>query len=171
MSDLLTKLSGGDLRSEGRAGEVAIEVIGNPDLLVTLVKGLHVEDKVTRARTCMVMEIISRENGDLLVEVVPQLIELASVDKVSQARWHLAEIFGNVSMSARQVEGVIPVLFDYLGDKSKIVRYCAVQALGVLGRESPMVDEIVRRILGMELETKSLRRAATEALSELGVEE
>ena len=171
MSEVLDKLSGGDLRSEGRAEEVAVEVIGNPDLLTSLVEGLHVEDKVRRARTCMVMEIVSREHGDLLVEVAPQLIELASVETIAQARWHLAEVFGNVPMSAGQVEEVIPILFDYLSDKSKIVRYCAVQALGVLGKASRRREEVVRRIRGLELETKSLRKAATGALRELGVEE
>ena len=62
-------------------------------------------------------------------------------------------------------------LLDYLDDKSKIVRYCSLQTLGVLGKGNPMRDKIVRRILGLELETKSLRKAATEALGELGVEE
>jgi len=71
MNGILEKLSGGDLRSEGKAEDVASEIIADPRLLADLVKGLSSDDKVIRARTCMTMEVISRDNPDLLIDVLP----------------------------------------------------------------------------------------------------
>jgi len=62
MNALLRKLSGGDLRSDGRANEVAEEVIRNPELLEQLLEGLDEPDDLVRARTVHVMERISRTN-------------------------------------------------------------------------------------------------------------
>lgn len=170
MNEILDKLSGGDLRSEGRAEEVAHEVVDNPALLPALTEGLCSEDKVTRGRTCMAMEVISRERPDLLAGTVSQLIELASRATVSQVKWHIAEVLANVSLSGADVERVIPVLLEYLDDRSKIVKYCAVQALGILGKTSPRRADIVRRISPLANESKSLAKAVHKALEHLGKE-
>jgi len=170
MNDILDKLSGGDLRSEGKAEEVASEIINDPGLLSALTEGLHSDDKVIRGRTCMTMEIISREHPDLLVSTIPQLIVLASTDTVSQIRWHLAEVFGNVPISNEETGNIFSILFEYLGDKSKIVKYCAVQTLGVLGEGSSRRDDIISRICGLEKESKGLAKAVKKALENLGVQ-
>jgi len=44
----------------------------------------------------------------------------------------LAEVFGNVLISDDDTEQVIPILFKYLSGKSKIVKYCSMQTLGIL---------------------------------------
>jgi HEAT repeat protein len=170
MSQILAKLSGGDLRSEGRAAEVAGEITNHPQLLTDLTEGLLHTEKLIRARTCMTMEIISRDHPDLLAAVVPQLIELASTETVPQARWHLAETLGNVALSDEDAERIIPVLLGYLVDKSKIVKYCAVQTLGILARKSPLRGTVVNSISALRDESKSLAKAVTKALQNLGVE-
>lgn len=168
MNEILEKLSGGDLRSEGRAEEVAQDIINNPRLLPALVEGLHSEEKLIRGRTCMTMEVISREHPDLLTDILPQLIELAATDTISQVRWHLAEVFGNLPVTADDAERIIPILIDYLGDKSKIVKYCAVMALAILGKESPRKEAIVGRIGPLKDEGKSMAKAVSKALGSLG---
>jgi hypothetical protein len=60
MNTLLQKLSGGDLRSDGRADEVAEEVTRNPRLLGQLFEGLSEHDDVIRARTAHALERVSR---------------------------------------------------------------------------------------------------------------
>jgi len=95
MKNILSKLSGGDLRSEGKAEEVAKEVIENPSLLSELLEGTKSKDKVIRGRTAMSLEIISRENVKLLEEYLPAIFELAE-DTVPQVRWHIAEILGRI---------------------------------------------------------------------------
>ena len=169
MNNILEKLSGGDLRSEGRAAEVAAEIIHNHCLLMDLIPGLQSDDKRVRARTCMTMEVISRDHPALLEDTVPQLIELASTDTVPQVRWHIAEIFGNVLISDDEIERIIPILLEYLRDKSKIVKYCAVQTLGILGKESPSRKTIADEIVTLKDNSKSLNKVVAKALQNLGI--
>jgi HEAT repeat protein len=168
VNEVLDRLSGGDLCTEGRAEEVALDIINDPSLLAALTEGLHSESKVIRGRACMAMEVISREHPNLLSSMIPDLIALASGDTVSQARWHLAEVFGNVPGSDGEAEQIISILFEYLNEKSKIVRYCAVQTLGILGKGSPRRGEILRRISGLRKDSKGLVKAVEKALERLG---
>ena len=170
MNSVLRKLAGGDLRSEGRAEEVAAEIVENPQLLPDLVEGLGSDDKLMRARTCMTMEVISRHDPELLSSVVPQLTDLATTDTVPQVRWHLAEILTRVPLASDQAEGLIPILLGYLDDRSKIVKYCAVRALGSLGGSSPARLEIAEAISGLGSENRSLAKAVAKAQKDLGVE-
>ena len=167
MNEILDKLSSADLRSEGRAEEVAREVVDNPALLPALAEGLYSEDKLIRGRTCMAMEVISREQADLLAGTVPQLVELASRATVSQVKWHIAEVFANIPISGADGERIIPILLQYLDDRSRIVKHCAVQALGVLGKMSPRRTEIASRISPVANESKSLAKAVHRALQSL----
>lgn len=129
MNDLLRELGGGDLRSEGRAAEVAARVIDDPASLPALAAGLGLDDRLIRARTCMALEVLSRTHADLLKPLRPRLIRAAEAETVAQARWHLAEVLANVPLTPKQRERLIPVLHDWLEDKSKIVRYCSRLAL------------------------------------------
>lgn len=170
MNEILKKLSTGDLRSEGESEEVALEIVNNPSLLIDLAQGMQSENKVIRARVCMTMEIISRQHPELLNEVVSQLIELAARDTVAQVRWHIAEIFGNVHIRDEDIEQIIQILFEYLKDKSKIVKYCSVQTLGILGGRSVLGDEIVARIQDLKGVSKSMHKIVTKTLQNLGYE-
>lgn len=51
MNYLLSKLAGGDLRSDGRADEVIKTILKDPELLTLLTEGLTEPDVVVRART------------------------------------------------------------------------------------------------------------------------
>ena len=167
MNDLLEMLSGGDLRSEGRAEEVAARVIEDPGLLPSLAEGLALDDRLVRARTCMSLEVLSRTRPELLLPLVPELVRTAERESVAQARWHLAEIFCIVALDAEQVERTIPVLLEYLDDRSRIVTYCAIQALGILGRDSPRRSEIASAVARHENDSKSVGKAVARALEEL----
>jgi hypothetical protein len=116
----------------------------------------------------MAMEVISREHPELLIYTIPELIALASRDTVAQVRWHIAEVFGNVPVSDVDAEQIISILFEYLSDKSKIVKYCAVQTLGILGKGSSRREDIVHRISSLRNESKGLAKAVAQALDKLG---
>jgi hypothetical protein len=160
-------LGGGDLRSEGRAAEVAARVIEDPDRLPGLAEGLSLDDKLLRARTCMCLEVISRSHPGLLEPLVPALIRTAEQETVAQARWHLAEILGNVPLGRAHAERAVTVLLGYLGDKSKIVVYCSVQTLGTLGRRSPRRSEIASAVRRRAKVSKSMEKAVARALEDL----
>ncbi|MHC4931685.1 MAG: HEAT repeat domain-containing protein [Planctomycetota bacterium] len=167
MNEILQMLTGGDLRSEGRAAEVAARVIGDQGCLPALAEGLPLDDKLIRARTCMSLEVLSRSHPELLRQLVPELIRAAEQETVAQARWHLAEIFCNVSLGRAEAERVVSVLLEYLGDKSRIVTYCAVQALGVLGKQSARRAEIAAAVQRHANDSKSMGKAVTRALADL----
>jgi len=167
MNETLQMLTGGDLRSEGRAAEVAAQVIGDPGSLPALAEGLALNDKLIRARTCMSMEVMSRSHPELLEPLVPELIRTAEHEAVAQARWHLAEIFCNVSLDREQAEQAVSILLEYLEDKSRIVTYCAVQALGVLGKQSARRSEIAAAVERHVGDSKSMAKAVARALAEL----
>ncbi len=167
MNELLRMLGGGDLRSEGRAADVAAQVIDDPDRLPALAEGLSFDDKLIRARTCMSMEVMSRTHPELLEPLVAVLIRTAEQEKVAQARWHLAEIFGNVPLDRKQTERVVPILLEYLEDKSKIVTYCAAQALGAVGGRSRRKADVVAGLRRHAGDSKSMAKAVARALEEL----
>jgi HEAT repeat protein len=169
MNEILRMLTGGDLRSEGRAAEVAVLVGEDPESLPALAAGLALEDKLLRARTCMSLEVLSRTRPELVQPLAPDLIRTAEREAVAQARWHLAEIFYNVALDRGQVERAIPILLRYLEDKSKIVRVCAVRALGVLGKNSRRRSDIAAEIRRHEGAGKGLAKAVARALEELGI--
>ena len=148
MRKILEKLDDGDLRSEGKAEEVAQEIISDPLLLDEMKEGLKSDNKVIRGRVCMTLEILSRTHPDLLADILSPLIELGITDTVPQVRWHIAEIFGNVQIPDDRIDQVVRILLDYLEDKSKIVKYCSVQTLGILGNRSSLKEEIKTMIGG-----------------------
>ena len=89
MNKLLKKLEDGDLRSDGRSGEVAEEVLRRPELFDELLEGLEASDNLIRGRTCNALEVISRVKSELLKETIPQLIALGRKDKTPFVKWHL----------------------------------------------------------------------------------
>ena len=167
MNDVLQMLTDGDLRSEGRAAEVAAQAIDDPQVLQALAEGLAIDDKLIRARTCMSMEVMSRSHPELLAPLVPELIRTAEQETVAQARWHLAEIFCCASLNRKQAEQAVSILLEYLEDKSRIVTHCAVQALGVLGKQSPRRSEIAAEIQRHADDSKSMAKAVAHAVAEL----
>lgn len=136
VNELILKLSGGDLRSDGRANEVADKVIVNPHLLDKLVEGLDVTDDVVRARTAHALERISRTHPEMLREYIPRFLDLAKKDKVPMVKWHLAMIFGNISPSKEDIDDVLSTLFHLLNDKSAAVKSWAISGLSIIGREN-----------------------------------
>ena len=132
MNELLRKLRGGDLRSDGRANEVAEEVIGTPQLLPLLVEGLAEPDGVVRARTAHALENVSRVHPEFLQDLTPQLRKLALEDEVPMVRWHIAMIFGNTT-GGKEIDDVVSVLFHLLEDESVFVVSWSIVSLCILG--------------------------------------
>lgn len=134
MNKLLRKLSGGDLRSDGRANEVAKEVIQNPRLLEQLLDGLNEPDDVIRGRTAHALERVSRTNQDMFRELMPQLISISMRDRVPMVKWHFAMIFGNTAFAAKDTGSIVSALLRLLTDESVFVRSWAISSLCVIGK-------------------------------------
>lgn len=165
----LGKISGGDLRSDGRANEVAEEVIRKPRLVSKLLEGLDESDDVIRARTSHALEKISRTNPEILREFVPRFIELAAEDKVPMVKWHLAMIFGNMTFPEEETDLVIYTLFHLLEDDSVFVRSWSIVSLRIIGRRNKSVRRnIIVRIRALrDDQSIAVRTKAIKALDVL----
>jgi len=128
-------LSGGSLISDGRANEAAERVLAKPHLFDQLVEGLSESNTVIRARTAHAMERISRTHPEMVKELLPKFIEMATRDPVPMVKWHMAMIFGNLPLPAESVDEIIQVLFRMLEDPSIFVKSWALVSLTVLGRQ------------------------------------
>ncbi|MBU6997596.1 MAG: HEAT repeat domain-containing protein [Theionarchaea archaeon] len=133
MNELLEKLRGGDLRSDGRANEVVKDVLESRHLLPMVIQGLDEPDDVVRRRTADALEKISRIAPELLKEFMRKLTDLMVHDDVPMVRWHLVMICGNVELSHEEAQEVVSVLVHLLQDRSTFVRSWTVATLCILG--------------------------------------
>jgi hypothetical protein len=135
MNELLKLLSVGNLQSDGRANEVADQVIRHPHLLNQLVEGLYESDDLIRARTAHTVERISRSHPEMVLELLPQFMHMAVVDPVPMVRWHAAMIFGNLPLPTEKVNVVVSTLLRLLDDTSVFVKSWSLVSLTILGRK------------------------------------
>lgn len=169
LNRILKKLAGGDLRSDGKSDEVAEEVIQNPGLLMDLIEGLESPDKVVRMRTAHALEVISRTNPEIIEEIKKQLISSAYKDKLPEVRWHLAQIFGNISLSNKERDDVVSILFSYLEGESILVKAWSIATLGILGkRDKNIRGKIVEKIKSLQKDkSPAVRHRVIRALEAL----
>jgi HEAT repeat protein len=158
MNGLLEGLKGGDLRSDGRADEVADMVLRNPALLDELAEGLDAYDGVVRARTAHALEKISRTHPEMLAYLKSRLIKLALEDNIPMVRWHLAMIFGNLRLREKENDTIIETLFALLGDESDFVKCWAVVSLTIIGRR------VEKKRNAIEKELKRLQKGQSRAV-------
>jgi len=151
MNDLLQKLTGGDLRSDGGANELADQVIKNPQMLANLVEGLSESNDIVRGRTAHAIERISRTCPDMLQGLIPQFARLAKSDKVPMVKWHIAMIFPNLTLLTKETEMIFSTLFELLEDDSVLVRSWAIAGLTILARKNKdKTSEVIKRLRAYE---------------------
>ncbi|MBU7038567.1 MAG: hypothetical protein HXS52_11605 [Theionarchaea archaeon] len=169
MNELLEKLRGGDLRSDGKADEVARKVLESRHLLPTVAQGLDDPDDVMRGRTTHVLEKISRIAPELLKGLTRTFMHLVVHDNVPMVRWHLAMIFANIELSHEETDEVVSILLHLLQDRSVFVRSWSIVTLSVLGsRCERRREEIIENIRNLKNnESVAVRSKATKALDVL----
>ena len=151
MNQLLEWLSGGDLRSDGMANEVRDLVLHDPQLICDLYEGLSVPDDVIRGRTADALEKISRSRPDLLIDDLYELTQIVMNDSVAMVRWHIAMIFGHLSLYEEKINEITNVLLHLLQDESVFVRSWAIVSLCIVGRKYPgKREEIVNQITPLQ---------------------
>lgn len=137
MDDILRKLEGGDRRSIGRSNEVVKDVVENPKLFGTVLRGLRSPDPLVCMRSADAVEKITARFPQYLRPYKAMLIgEIARTDQ-KEVRWHVAQMLPRLEYDAVERDVVFSVLMDYLKDSSSIVRTFAMQALVDLTRQFP----------------------------------
>jgi hypothetical protein len=167
MNKLLKILLGGDLKSDGRANEVADKVLGSPDLFDKLAEGLNEPNDVIRARTAHALERISRTHPEMMLSQLQRLIELGIKDPVPMVKWHIAMIFGNLTVTDAQQDMIYETLLRMLKDKSVFVRSWSIVSLTILGRkDTEKRPEMIRKLnLLQKNKSKAIQNKVKKALS------
>jgi HEAT repeat protein len=137
MNQILSWISGGDLRSDGLANEVAEFVLENPHTFEDLFAGLSEEDDVVRGRAADAIEKISRRRPDLPKQRIPELIRMAGDEPVAMVKMHLAMLFGHMVVYPECTDQLMAVLLQMLDDSSVFTRSWAIVSLCILARKYP----------------------------------
>ena len=148
MDSVVEKLSGQDLRSIGKADEVAKEVISNPALFNDVFYAMKNGNPVIRMRAADAAEKVSRKNPLLLAPYKKELInDMADIEQ-QEVRWHVALMFSYLQLDAQQKALVMDKLVSWIEtSKSRIVQVNSLQALFSLGRHDMAYANMIKSVL------------------------
>jgi hypothetical protein len=139
MSSIVHKLRGGDQRSIGRSNEVAEEITGNPELFSQAFRAVLESDPVVRMRAADAIEKATRSHPELLQPYKRQILKKVAAIDQKEVRWHVALMLSRLRLTSKEREWAASILFDYLEDKSSIVRTFAMQGLADLAFLDPQL--------------------------------
>lgn len=147
MHALLQSLSGGDRRSIGRSNQAVAIVLGQPELMKVLFRGIESADPVLRMRCADAIEKATVSRPDLLVPYKRKLLGKLSRVEQQEVKWHVAPMLARLPLSGKEQACVLGTLLGYSRDRSSIVKAMAMQALVDLAVRSPrLMSEVKRHI-------------------------
>ena len=152
---LLTKLSGGDRRSIGRADEVAAEVAEDLELFAALMEAVEHQDDVVRMRASDALEKVTRAKPDLLCGYECHILNTLAQSPQQEVRWHMAQIIPRLRLSAERRQHAVNILTGYLEDDSRIVQTFAMQALADLSEGDPELRRTAEPLIRSLVESGS----------------
>src|SRR5580698_4171694 len=144
MHSILKKLSGGTRRSLGQTNEIVVEVLNNPRVFPQLIAALTSDDEVLRMRAADAIEKITAKRPDLLQRFKKKFLAVANRTDQQEVRWHAAQILPRLKLTTIERAVIVEILFDYLRDKSSIVKTFAMQALADLAARDPQLQSKIR---------------------------
>jgi HEAT repeat protein len=159
---ILKKLAGGDRRSIGRSNEVVREVLARPALVRGLIEGLTNDDPIVCMRAADALEKITAQRPDLLRPHKRAILEIAARSSQQEVRWHVAVLFSRMNLRAKERAVAVDILFDYLRDKSSIVKTFAMQGLADLAKQDGLLKSRILPLL------KELTNSGTPAMRARG---
>jgi hypothetical protein len=150
--EVLNKLAGGDRRSIGNSNEVVADVIRDPSLFEPVFNGMLNDDPLIRMRSADAVEKISAKHPEYLQPYKEQLIKQVAKSEQQEVRWHVAQMIPHLDLTREEQTTVLEILYDYLHDKSNIVKTFSMQALADLAEKDinlrakviPLLEELTR---------------------------
>jgi hypothetical protein len=143
--DFKRDLSGGDLRSIGRANAAAAYVLQHREALRELIAAMRDSDAVVRMRAADAAEKVSVREPAWFSPHANTLLSLAETSTQQEVRWHLAQMLPRLALSPAKRKRAAAALLNYLEDKSKIVQVTAMTALAELAND----DEAKQRVMNI----------------------
>ena len=167
MSDIEKWLAEGNLNSDGRANEVVSLVISNPGVLEDVLVCLESTNPVVRGHAGDALEKIARENPADFLPHVAYLQQIALKDRVAMVKWHLAMLFGHISLYPEIAPNLKETLLTLLEDRHLFVQSWAITSLAIIARLYPEHHpDIVNAIAPLaQAGNAALRKRAVNALN------
>jgi hypothetical protein len=174
----VAKLSGGTRTSLGRTNAVVAEVLAAPKTFPALLACLaeaddEVEDSpsnpILLMRASDAMEKISRQRPEWLAPHKLDFLGLAGGTDQIEVRWHMAQILPRLPLTPRERIVAIDILFDYLKDRSSIVKTHAMQGLADFAARDPKLKSKILPLLAelTEIGTAAMRARGRKLLAHL----
>jgi hypothetical protein len=127
---ILERLSGGDLRSIGRANKIVGEAIQDPKLIPELFAGVRTADPVIKARCADVLEKLAARRPELIQPFCRMVLNDWIKTPQQEVRWHAALILSHLALPALQRRRAATIMWEWMGsEKSNIVRVSSLEAL------------------------------------------
>nr|HEV7954451.1 hypothetical protein [Candidatus Acidoferrales bacterium] len=147
MTNIIDNLRGGDRRSIGRSGEVAELIAKSPKLFAEVVDAAIKADPVIRMRAADAIEKASANSPALLQPHIRVILNKIAVIPQQEVRWHVAQILPRLKLTPKERDHAVSILFDYLEDKSSIVKTFAMQGLSDFAQIDPRLRTRILPIL------------------------
>lgn len=112
-----------------------------------LFDGLWSSDPLIRLRTADALEKITVKHPEWLQPYKEQLIRQVAQSQEQEVRWHMAQMFSRLQTNQEERAAMVAILLDYLGDRRRIVRTFAMQALVDLAEQDAGLRPEVIRVL------------------------
>jgi len=137
MKNVTNRLRGGDRRSIGRSDEIARQMSTSSKLFAQVFSELSHSDPVIRMRAADAIEKASALNPKLIQPYKREILNTIAAIPQQEVRWHVAQIIPRLQLTPKERDHAVSILFDYLEDKSRIVKTFAMQALADLAQGDP----------------------------------
>ena len=147
-------LSGGDLRSIGRANEI-VKLIYTQEDFDILFGYLYCDNRLIVMKAADSIEKISRKQNSFLKMHKESIFELIKNAKDKEQKWHLAQLSSKLELNDHEKNAIFELLIVWLKNKneSKIVRVNSIQALSEICANSELLRKRLDTILnGIEKE-------------------
>lgn len=170
-SNIKQLLSSGDMRTTGRADEVAEMVLADTTLFTELFACLTLNDPPVRMHAADALEKVTQKRPELLQKYKEQILdEIAYIDQ-QEVQWHVAQMIPRLELLPAEVKKATEILDNYL-DKttSNIVRVMSLQALADLALQGKFPrEQVIHKInnYSQKLQTPSIRARSRKLLQEL----
>ncbi|HEY59576.1 MAG TPA: hypothetical protein G4N92_02650 [Anaerolineae bacterium] len=155
METIIEILSGGELRSIGRANEVAEMVATHPERFAELFVAISNQDPRVRMRAADAAEKVTDSQPQLLAPFKIKLLNEVATINQQEVRWHVAQMLPRLPFTNQEAQSAFSILSGYLDDKSAIVRTFSLQALTDLALTYPQLREQVTHLIRAGLQSKS----------------
>jgi hypothetical protein len=172
MKNIAAQLAGGDRRSLGCANAIAKQILRDPKLFSLVFEAMLHDDPLVRMRAADAIEKVTVIRPKLLQKYKRTLLGKVAAQKQQEVRWHVALMLPRLRLTPKERNHAVAILFDYLEEKSSIVKTFAMQSLADFATQDRGLSARVVPILThlTDTGTPAMRSRGRKLLKVLGAE-